>query len=390
MKPLSLLALCLAVLLSACRQNAPQTPPAVMRVTTVRAVATELPQTLHLSGSLVAREAVAVGTALQGQRIVSVSVDTGDRVTRGQILAELEGVSVESQLQQTQAQLVRARANLRAQQAAAAEAIATFRRYQTLIRDNAVSRQDFDQRESMAATARANVQVAKAEIAQLQAQLKDSRNQRGKAMITAPVDGIIARRDAEAGALAGADALFHIIRDGEIELAVDAGADELPLIRAGTPAQVRVRGHMLPLQGTVRLVSPEMNADTRLGKVRIALPGQKGLYVGTYGEAWITLPAHHAAMALPVQAVAFDAHGKASVMMVSDDGVASRRNVDIGRMQGGMVEILSGLQPGNQVIHRASAFVDDGDRVQPRDVARSTGERNREGEISATQTPKGA
>lgn len=378
MKAPRLLAPCLAVLLSACQQGEPPASPAIMRVTTVRAVATELPQTLHLSGSLVARDSVAVGTALQGQRIVSVSADTGDRVTPGQVLAELEGVSVESQLQQTQAQLARARANLRAQQAAATEAIATFRRYQTLIKADAVSQQDFDQRKSAVATARANIQIAKAEIAQLQAQLEDSRNQRGKALVTAPVDGLIAQRYAEAGSLTGTDALFHIIRQGEIELAVDAGADELPLLKSGMPAQLRVRGQALPLQGTIRLVSPEMNADTRLGKVRIALPGQGSLYVGTYGEAWITLPAHHATMALPVQAVSFDAHGKASVMMVSDTGVVSRRAVEIGRMQDGMAEILSGLQPGNQVIHRASAFVTDGDRVQPQDVAGSGGDGNRQ------------
>lgn len=335
-----------------------------LRVTVVRAAPADMAQTLRLSGTLSAREDIAVSTPLQGLKIVAVYADAGDTVKRGQALAQLEDVNADSQLRQTEAQLARAKAQLRSQQAAAAEAAATLKRYRPLAEADALSRQELDQQKSAAATAAANVEAAKADIAQLQAQLKDSRNQRGKTQIVAPADGVIAKRNAEAGALTGTDALFHIIKDGTVELAADAGADELPLLQNGAQAQVSVRGRNEAVGGTVRLVPPEIDSSTRLGKVRITLAHSDGLYTGTYGEANIRLPSYRAAAALPETAVSFDSEGKASVLAVDGNGRVSRVPVTAGRKQGGMVEIVSGLENGRAVVRRASAFVNEGDTVK--------------------------
>ena len=335
-----------------------------LRVTVVRAAPADMAQTLRLSGTLSAREDIAVSTPLQGLKIVAVYADAGDTVKRGQVLAQLEDVNADSQLRQTEAQLARAKAQLRSQQAAAAEAAATLKRYRPLAEADALSRQELDQQKSAAATAAANVEAAKADIAQLQAQLKDSRNQRGKTQIVAPADGVIAKRNAEAGALTGTDALFHIIKDGTVELAADAGADELPLLQNGAQAQVSVRGRNEAVGGTVRLVPPEIDSSTRLGKVRITLAHSDGLYTGTYGEANIRLPSYRAAAALPETAVSFDSEGKASVLAVDGNGRVSRVPVTAGRKQGGMVEIVSGLENGRAVVRRASAFVNEGDTVK--------------------------
>lgn len=335
-----------------------------LRVTVVRAAPADMAQTLRLSGTLSAREDIAVSTPLQGLKIVAVYADAGDTVKRGQVLAQLEDVNADSQLRQTEAQLARAKAQLRSQQAAAAEAAATLKRYRPLAEADALSRQELDQQKSAAATAAANVEAAKADIAQLQAQLKDSRNQRSKTQIVAPAGGVIAKRNAEAGALTGPDALFHIIKDGTVELAADAGADELPLLQNGAQAQVSVRGRNEAVGGTVRLVPPEIDSSTRLGKVRITLAHSDGLYTGTYGEANIRLPSYRAAAALPETAVSFDSEGKASVLAVDGNGRVSRVAVTAGRKQGGMVEIVSGLENGRAVVRRASAFVNEGDTVK--------------------------
>jgi len=112
-------------------------------------------QTLRLSGTLSAREDIAVSTPLQGLKIVAVYADAGDTVKRGQVLAQLEDVNADSQLRQTEAQLARAKAQLRSQQAAAAEAAATLKRYRPLAEADALSRQELDQQKSAAATAAA-------------------------------------------------------------------------------------------------------------------------------------------------------------------------------------------------------------------------------------------
>ena len=352
------------LLTAACGSGPEDKKEEPLRVTVVRAAPADMAQTLRLSGTLSAREDIAVSTPLQGLKIVAVYADAGDTVKRGQVLAQLEDVNADSQLRQTEAQLARAKAQLRSQQAAAAEAAATLKRYRPLAEADALSRQELDQQKSAAATAAANVEAAKADIAQLQAQLKDSRNQRGKTQIVVPADGGIAKRNAEAGALTGTDALFHIIKDGTVELAADAGADELPLLQNGAQAQVSVRGRNEAVGGTVRLVPPEIDSSTRLGKVRITLARSDGLYTGTYGEANIHLPSYRAAAALPETAVSFDSEGKASVLAVDGNGRVSRVAVTAGRKQGGMVEIVSGLENGRAVVRRASAFVNEGDTVK--------------------------
>ena len=338
------------LLIAACGGGPEDKKEEPLRVTVVRAAPADMAQTLRLSGTLSAREDIAVSTPLQGLKIVAVYADAGDTVKRGQVLAQLEDVNAEAQL--------------RSQQAAAAEAAATLKRYRPLAEADALSRQELDQQKSAAATAAANVEAARADIAQLQAQLKDSRNQRGKTQIVAPADGVIAKRNVEAGALTGTDALFHIIKDGTVELAADAGADELPLLQNGARAQVSVRGRNEAVGGTVRLVPPEIDSSTRLGKVRITLAHSDGLYTGTYGEANIRLPSYRAAAALPETAVSFDSEGKASVLAVDGNGRVSRVAVTAGRKQGGMVEIVSGLANGRAVVRRASAFVNEGDTVK--------------------------
>lgn len=327
MKPIYPLILCAIFGLSACSQpeadnTEASAPDAAMRVNVVAVGKQAATPTLHLTGTVAAREDVAVGTALSGLKILEVNADVGQRVEKGQVLARLDSVNVQAALRQSEMSLAKARSNLNARQAEWREAQATFNRYRPLANEGAVTPQELDQQRLRLESAQANVQAARAEIAQLQSQLTDSRHQRAKAEITAPVSGIISQRAAEAGALTGSDALFHIIQDGEMELAANATADELSVLKTGMPANVRVRGQHEPLSGSIRLISPQMDSGTRLGTVRIALEKQPALQNGAYGEAEVQLPTQESAAALPVQAVSFTDDGQAFVMLVGADNRA--------------------------------------------------------------------
>ena len=137
-----------SLFLTACQeQNNEQsnepTETALMKVNVVQVQPATLTQTLRLSGSITAKEDVAVGTALLGLQIQTVNVEVGDVVKKGQVLV-------------------------------------TLKRYQTLMKSDAISRQELEQQQAKARAARAAVQAANAEIAQVQAQLGDSRHQRKK------------------------------------------------------------------------------------------------------------------------------------------------------------------------------------------------------------------
>ena len=336
-----------------------------MRVNVVTIGKQTATPTLRLTGTVAAKEDVAVGTALSGLKILEVNADVGQRVEKGQVLARLDSVNVQAALRQSEMALAKARSNLNARQAEWREAQATFNRYRPLASEGAVTPQELDQQRLRLESAQANVQAARAEIAQLQSQLTDSRHQRAKAEITAPVSGIISQRAAEAGALTGSDALFHIIQDGEMELAANATADELSVLKTGMPAKVRVRGQHEPLSGSIRLISPQMDSGTRLGTVRIALEKQPALQNGAYGEAEVQLPTQESSAALPVQAVSFADDGQAFVMLVGADNRVKRQAVNIGRQNAEWVEILSGAHAGARVVKNAAAFVSDGDLIIP-------------------------
>lgn len=346
----------------------PGKPPAAaaeapLQVGTATAAPATLARPLRLSGVLVAREDIAIGTALQEQRVAEVHAEVGDVVRRGQPLARLEADGVQAQLRQAEAALARARAALRQQQALDEEARASLQRIEPLGRSGSVSAQQVDEQRARAATATASLQAARAEVEQARAQLADSRSQRGKADILAPADGVVAARMARVGALAGAEPLFRLIQDGAIEFDGEASAAELALLDPGMPVRVAVEGLPADLEGEVRLLTPEVDARTRLGRVRIALRRAEGLRAGGYAEARLALPPLVLALALPARAVAVAADGEASVMRVDAAGQVTRRVVVPGRRGGGVLEILAGLQPGERVVLDAAAFVHEGDVV---------------------------
>ncbi|MDO4906032.1 MAG: efflux RND transporter periplasmic adaptor subunit [Lautropia sp.] len=357
------------MILAACGEQAENDAmqPASMKVNVVRAQGGEWMPTLSLSGNAVAREDVAVGTALQGLQVLDVKVEVGDRVEKGQLLAVLEHSNVQSQLAQNSAALIRAKANLASQRSALKEAESTLKRYRILVKDEAVSRQDFDQQQMKAESAKAAVQVALAEITQIRAQLADNRHQRSKAQVTAPVSGVITRRAVETGSLTSSNALFHIAKDGETEVQADVSRDELALVRQGLPADIHL-GAKTTIGGTVRLVPPEMDSSRRVAKIRITPNEKLNAAIGSDVRVIIHLPKNRVAVSLPFSAVAFDADGKAFAKVVDAQGKVHKRALEIGTMHQSTVEILSGLQADEQVVQQAGAFVDDGDTVSPQPV----------------------
>lgn len=363
MKKRTVATLLCAMLAAACqKQDDGAAAAAAMRVSVVQARAVEFSPLLRLGGNWVARDEIALTPALQGQQIVSVHAEAGDAVKKGQLLAVLEPENVQSQLRQNSAQLNRAKANLNAQQAGLKEAQTLFQSYQVLVESGAISRQEFNEQQAKLRTAQANVQAARAEIAQMQALADDSRHQRAKAQILAPADGVITRRNAEAGALSGADALFYLAKDGQIELEAQANADELALLKTGLA--VRLPGQPETPAGSVRLIYPAIDSASRTGKIRIAFE-RAPLPIGAYSEAEIALDKRQVAQALPFSAVSFGSDGVSRVKVVGADGKVAERKIETGARYQNWVEVRSGLKKGERVVKQAAAFVSDGDTVAP-------------------------
>ncbi len=340
---------------------------APLRVSTVTAGPAMLDSSLRVNGTLAAREEIAISSSVPEQRVAEVKVEEGDSVQAGQLLARLETQSLDAQVRQARAVWTRAVATVAQQEAVKAESEASFKRIELLSESGAVSEQQVDQSRAQAYSAAANLRAARAEVEHAFAQLADARHQRSKADIQAPFAGVIAERTARAGSLSGGDPLFRLIREGLIEFEGEVAETDLIDIEPGQTLNVQITGITAPMEGTVRLVAPKVDARSRLGRVRIALSYSPLLRAGTYAQATLGLERRQLDVTLPARAVSVIDTNRAYVMQVNDQGVITRRMVTSGRRSGDLLEITSGLQAGERVVANASAFVREGDVVTTSD-----------------------
>lgn len=352
--------------------------PIAAPAVTVTKVATEnFVETAVVSGSLVPREEILVSPEVEGLRVLELYADEGDKIKKGQILARLVAEQLDAQLAQNDANIARATAAIAQAEsqivqaeAQAKEAAAQLERAVPLKQSGYLSGSMYDQRESAARTtqaqlvaARDGLKAANAEKEQVEAQRRELQWRRSNTDVTAPEDGVISRRMARIGAMASANGepMFRIIQKGEIELDAEIVETELKNVRVGQKAIVTVP-QLGDFEGKVRLVSPEVDKATRLGRVKVFLGVNPVLRIGAYARGRIET-ATSRGLAVPSSAVAFD-HDLASVQVVRDNKV-QKHMVSIGLIANDLIEIKSGVAEGDLVVTRAGTFLRDGDVVRP-------------------------
>ncbi len=361
-------------------QDNAEAPSAVLPAITVLSVENAvLRDKIVASGLIEPVERVQVQPQIEGQAIEALIADVGDRVEAGAVLARLSDTALTLQKSQliasrasAQAQLAQAEAQLVEARAAADEAARVRDRTARLSEQGTASDAARDQADANATAAAARVTVAEQGLVAAQAQLEvvaaqiaDVELKLRRTEVTAPVAGEITERNATVGSIASAvgQPMFVLIRDGLLELRADIAEQDVLRIAAGQTAVVRVVGLPQPLSGKVRLVEPTVDPATRLGRVRIALDDPSVVRAGLFADAEI-LVAERSGPAVPNSAIATGSDGEA-VLVVDAEGRVERRPVETGIREGGMVEILSGLTPGERVVLRAGAFVRPGDRINP-------------------------
>ena len=315
---------------------------------------------LNLHGELVAKDDVAVGSALQGQQISEVLVEVGESVQKGQILALLDNAGVKAKFDQQTAALEAAKQNLNSTKAAFSEASSALKRAKDLAAKKAISSQELEQASTKEASARANLNSAKAQISQIDAQIAEAKDQLAKASVIAPVSGVVTAKKAQIGALTSGEALFNIAKDGTVELSADADAKELAQIRVGMSAQAQIYGVKEAVKGKVRLVPVSVDTSSRLGKVKISLDGE-AKFIGSYAKAVIDLP-EFSALALPAQAISFTDEGAFATLI--KDGKAQKRKIQTGLRANGLVQVISGVSKDDEVALKAASLVNDGEAAQ--------------------------
>lgn len=362
--------------------------PSALTVSVQRPRNETLPETLLVTGSLLPREEIEVGPEVEGLRLEQILAEAGDRVEKGQVLARLSRDVLDTQLAQNTANAAKAKAAIAQQRAALdqaraqqTEAAAAVDRARKLRATGTASQETLDEREravkvttAQVAAAEESLAAAEAEAVLVKAQRAEIEVKLKRTDIRAPASGVILSREARVGAIAlsaRSTPLFRIAQDGAIDLDAEVPEGAMPRMKTGLTAQVTPAGFDGPVEGTVRLVSPEVDKASRLGRIKIALQNDARLKPGAYARALVTLGAR-AGLVVPQSAVMFDAEG--AYVLVVTDGTVSERRITPALKSRGSVMVAHGLSGNELVVARAGGFLREGDRVNPVEAPLSVGE----------------
>ena len=309
---------------------------------------TNLPRIITASGSVTPWEEVPVGAETGGLVATAVYVDEGSYVRQGQPLVQLNDELLRAQLGQQQAQLQTAEANLARDEAALA-------RSQELKERGFLSQASLD-------TALANQRASAANLAAARAALAETQTRVNQATIRAPVSGLISSRAVTRGQIVQAGSeLFRMVRDGRLELDAQIPEAELRLVRPGMGATI-ASDQGGQTTGTVRIVTPQVDPQSRLGLARIALTGGSNLRPGMFALAEIDAGSQPS-LTVPSAAVVFRENRPGVYVLMPDSTAHFQPITEAGRSQG-VVAVSSGLQAGQRVVVEGAGFLGEGDQVR--------------------------
>jgi HlyD family secretion protein len=330
------------------------------------------------TGTIKPVEEVYVQPLVEGLSIKGLNADVGDEVKADGVLATLNDdalllqksqfeankAKAEAGVAQYQAQVIEAEANL-------ADAIRQRDRTKRLSTSGTSTVSQLEQAEAQVQVAQARLNAAKqavavgqSDIKVVDAQIEDIELKLARTGVKTPVAGVVSARTAKIGAIASGQGnpLFTVIRDGEIELVADLSETDIQKIKVGQKAMVTVAGGRNKIEGKVRLVSPTVDATTRLGSVHVVIDDESGARAGMYATAEIII-AEEEGLALPLSAVTTGRNG--STARKVDNNVVKQVKIETGIQDGGFIQVVSGLEAGDMVVAKAGAFVRDGDKIAP-------------------------
>ena len=315
--------------------------------------------TINATGALAAKHEMPVGAVGDGGEVQRVLVQAGDWVRAGQLLATIDH-SVQIQ------QLANAKANVAVAEADARLAQANLDRALKLVDRGFISKANIDQLTATRDAAAARVKVAAASASESAARLR-------RLDIFAPSDGLVLERAVEPGAVVGpgSGVLFRIAEHGEMELRARLSEADLAQMSVGEPAEVTPAGAASAVTGRIWQLSPIIDATSKQGEARIALPWTPAIRPGGFASAAIHAGTMTAPL-LPESVLQADSHGS-YVYVIGAGNKAERRPVKVGLVTEGGVAIAQGLAGNERVVLRAGAFLSPGETVNPRVQAAAQG-----------------
>jgi RND family efflux transporter MFP subunit len=311
-----------------------------------------------ISGSLQPERKATVRAEVAGA-VLTTSVDVGQTVQRGQVLARIDDLAIRDSYESAQSAV-------RAADGAAQVARRNVERMETLVKEGAVAERALEDASMAALAAERQLADAKAALAQAEKLL-------GKTVLRAPISGVVAERSANAGDIVQPGmALLTVVDPSSMQLEASVPSEQLANVRVGAPVEFRVNGYAQSFTGRVDRISPVADPVTRQVRVFISIPNaQNRLVGGLFAEGRIRSESH-AGLVAPATAVQLIAggDGRAEALRIRN-GVVELVEVTIGLrdVHSEIIEVAAGVAAGDTLLIGAARTVMPGTPVviaQPR------------------------
>lgn len=292
-------------------------------------------------------------TPLVGGRVVRASAQLGDRVRRGQALAQVYS----PELAEARTKYLAAKAMLDAHDR-------ELQRTQKLVEIGAASRQELERIHAEHAAQTAEVESARSRL-QLLGAAADALSPKSDIDATinvpAPIDGVVMERMANVGLnVDPTTKLFSIVDLSNVWIVADVYEKDLHRVREGARATVTTNAYPdLSLEGRVSYIDPQLNTTTRTAKVRVEMANPRGeLRLGMYTDVAIESASTTAVLAVPKGSIQNIADRQVVYLPVSQEAAKFiEREVRLGRASGDIVPVLSGLNASDAVVSKGSFFI---------------------------------
>ena len=343
-------------------------PPVAVDI--VRAETRDLVSGVEVTGSLTPRMESRVKSEYAGI-VTEVTVTEWVRVKRGQTLAKLDTREADAVQQKAQAAVEAARANVLQAEVGGNRADREADRARSLKESGLITQQNLDDALTEKAAAQARISAARAQHLAAEKERYQIQTRLAKAVIRAPLDGVVAQREVNVGDLVGEAGstriMFRIVDNRLLDLTVTVPSNEMAKVQVGQPLNFTTDA--LPgrtFTGQVKFINPAVNELDRSIKVIAEIPNDpEVLKSGLFVKGKIVTGRRPKVLEIPRTAlVDWDVKaGQGGVWVVQQDR-AKRRTVKTGGLDGDWVEVTSGLAAGDPVIIRGGFNVQEGDRLR--------------------------
>ncbi len=324
--------------------------------------------------------------------VKSISVDVGDRVKQGQVLAILEipemaddRARAQAGVDRSQAEVARAKDQLQQAQSSHEITHLSYTRLDSVSKQKQglVAQQEIDDAHGKDLVAEAQVSAARSNLAAAEEQVhvNAAELQRIKTMfdytrVTAPFTGVVTKRYADTGSMiqagtASSSQAMPLVRLSEnslLRLILPVPESAVPTVHIGQQVEVLVPTMKRSFPGQVKRFSEKVNMSTRTMDTEVDVPNADLLLIpGMYAEVHLTLDRRDKVLTIPVAAIELGGNGKtAQVAVITTGNQVELRKIQIGLETATRVEVVSGMKEGEMVVISNRASLQAGQEVRPK------------------------